>query len=859
MPELKNFIFIVSLFIVLACSSEKTSLTSLAYQDITAHYNGYYYSREEINKIEYLIQQNHQDDFNKILKLFPSTDSLFAKSYEASTEEAIKMASIAIQRHPQSKWVDDAYILVGKARLYSLDWGNAIQTFKYVNGNSKDPNARHRSVINLVRTFTEHQEFNNALAAIDFLEKEKLNKSNKKALLLEKAFYYQTREEYDNMVSALTEVQPLLTKKDKPGRIYFIIGQVYQKLGFESEAYNYYKKCLNTNPVYEVDFYARLYMAQVAEISKSKSLSAARKSFRKLLKDSKNREFKDKIYYEMGAFELKQWNIDEAMVNFNLSVRQGNNKKIDGEAYLRMGEIYYDTLKNYSLAQAYYDSAVSALPKDYENYPAIKTRQEILNDFVNQINTIQWQDSLLVMSEMDSVQLKNKVDSVFKAKKEMEDNMLGKKKKRKLIAIEKEDSNLFSGGEFSLESSTWYFGNPSAMALGENEFKRVWGNISLSDDWRRSVRTTSNQNPLANNLDENKGVLPNEEIREPLPSDPAEAEFNKIVSQLPRTEEQKQEALSKIENAYFKLGTIYHLNLNKIKETIETYEILLSRFPDSEYIPEVYFKLQLILKDSNPEKSKYYADLLLLNYPNSNFSKLYLNPDYFKESGETAEKQREWYNKAYTLYKETDFREAKNLVTEALGFGETSFSPRLKLLDILLIGEMEDHQQYQKALAQFIDTNPDSEITPYAKTLLKAVQDFSVNPQNIQREEFFMNPDDEHQLVLAFHPTTNLSLLASRQLNSFSKSLFPQLSLKIANIALSEDYILTTVSGLKNKTEAEEFYRVFLQNQTSMPDLAKEKFYKFVITTENFNTLYRTKALDEYLRFFEKNYVAKNP
>src|SRR5690606_9419214 len=131
------------------------------------------------------------------------------------------------------------------------------------------------------------------------------------------------------------------------------------------------------NPEYEVDFYARLYMAQVTEISRNRDVNAARKSFRKLLKDSKNKEFRDKIYYEMGVFELKQNDINEAINFFNRSVRSGTNQRIRGEAFLRLGEIYYDTLKNYELSQAYYDSAISALPKDYENYATIKSRQEI--------------------------------------------------------------------------------------------------------------------------------------------------------------------------------------------------------------------------------------------------------------------------------------------------------------------------------------------------------------------------------------------------------------------------------------------------------------------------------------------------
>jgi tetratricopeptide (TPR) repeat protein len=304
---------------------------------------------------------------------------------------------------------------VGRARFYSLDWGNAIETFKYVNNPklTKDKDARHRSLIFLIRTFIEHKEYNNAQAAIDYVQKEELNKENRKNLLLQKAYFHQEQGDYDNMVRSLTEAVPLLKKRDKPGRIYFIIGQVYQKLGFEAEAYNYYKKCLATNPEYEVDFYARLYLAQVTEISRSKNVAAARKSFKKLLKDSKNKDFKDKIYYEMGIFELKQKNLNDAIVNLNRSVREGSNKRIDGEAYLRLGEIYYDTLRKYELSQAYYDSAIRSLPTDYEGYTQIKARAEILNEFVKHLNTIKWQDSLLAMALLDSTQLRAGIDSAY--------------------------------------------------------------------------------------------------------------------------------------------------------------------------------------------------------------------------------------------------------------------------------------------------------------------------------------------------------------------------------------------------------------------------------------------------------------
>jgi hypothetical protein len=163
-----------------ACSPEKNSWTSKAFHNTTAHYNGYYYARDEIQKIEKTIWSSLTDDYSKILRIYPKIDSTLAKSYDKEIQEAIKMASLAIQRHPNSKWVDDSYILVGKARLYSLDWGNAVQTLKFVNTKSKDPNARHAAIIQLIRTFAEHGEYNNGQAAIDFVQKEKLSKTIKK-------------------------------------------------------------------------------------------------------------------------------------------------------------------------------------------------------------------------------------------------------------------------------------------------------------------------------------------------------------------------------------------------------------------------------------------------------------------------------------------------------------------------------------------------------------------------------------------------------------------------------------------------------------------------------------------------------
>ena len=97
--------------------------------------------------------------------------------------------------------------------------------------------------------------------------------------------------------------------------------------------YNYYRKCPATNPEYEIDFYARLNLAQVARLDNSRNVRTVRKQFEKLLADTKNQEFKDKIYYELGEFERKQGNVPEAIEEYKRSAHAGKNKRIQGSAF----------------------------------------------------------------------------------------------------------------------------------------------------------------------------------------------------------------------------------------------------------------------------------------------------------------------------------------------------------------------------------------------------------------------------------------------------------------------------------------------------------------------------------------------
>ena len=219
-----------------SCSSEKNTVLNKAYHNTTAHYNAYFYGLEDINKVKQAIKIAQQPDYDHILRIFPSIDSTYKETYKAELEDCIKKASLVIQYHKNSKWVDDSYNLIGLARMYGYDFPNAIETFKYVNTKGEDNDAKHFALVNLMRTFIENNDMANAEAVSDYLDRQLLNKENLKNLYLMRAYYYQILDQKDNMVRNLVRAEPLLNKKEK-SRLFFLIGQVYQEIGFESAAY----------------------------------------------------------------------------------------------------------------------------------------------------------------------------------------------------------------------------------------------------------------------------------------------------------------------------------------------------------------------------------------------------------------------------------------------------------------------------------------------------------------------------------------------------------------------------------------------------------------------------------------------
>ncbi|MDN5204059.1 methyltransferase [Fulvivirgaceae bacterium BMA10] len=852
-----SFLIILGVSMLMGCSAENTGPISTAYHNTTAHFNPYFIANEHLKEVESSIRSTHDNNFNKILKIFPEIDSATIESERTKLDDCIKKASKVIDWHKNSKWVHPAYIQVGRAYFYMAEFEKAITAYKIVNRDAKGDDVRHTALIHLMRSYIHYNEESNAIAVSDFLKKEDLSKKNKKNLYLTRAHLYQKREDLDNMVKNLVLAVPLMKNNEGKAKIYFIIGQIYQSLGFDAEAYNNYDRCLKSNPDYELSFYAKLNRAQVFELKKTNDLKKIRRYYRKLLTDSKNKEFKDKIYYEMAEFEIKNENLDQAIEHYNSSVRSSvNNQRQKAYSYWKLGQIYFERSKKYQLAKLYYDSTLTSMPKDDESYEVIEKRQKILANFAKQITTIQLQDSLLALAEMDSLTLSAFLDDAIEQKKEEAKRL---EKQKRSVANSRVNRRLFdtSDNPFNSEkedgNAIWYFYNISAVGQGQSEFVRKWGNRPLEDHWRRS----SKESVIASEVPSSDPNLNEEPGEETAANGNGEEVFDKSMyyQNIPFTAEAKQEAHKKIEDAYYHLGNIYNFDLEEKVNASDAFDTLLIRYPQTEYKPEVLYLLYIINKDLGNGKDLSYKDQLLNEFPNSIYAKTLINPNYREESKIASEKLKIIYNKAYKEYEAGDFLGAKARIDQALReHEENDFTDNLRLLRVLIIGKTEDIYRYQFELGEFIEKNPDSELLDYANELLETSRGWLQEVASAKETKFVEFFEQSHSFVLVYDFKDSEAKQLPGRIDKFVQDYFSGYGLNTANLILTDTKTIVVINQFQDKARALEFYQAFNGANSPLKGLNSLNFNNFVITKDNFQIFYQTKDVENYLSFFDKFY-----
>lgn len=893
-------VFSIGLFVILAgigillpsCSQEKRTWTSLAWHNTLAHYNGYFLAREKMKEYEADQMLAFKDNYNRILEVYPFPASGGGSSANASMEEVIKKASIPVQRHKNSRWVDDSYLLIGKARFYKEDWENAIQTFKYINTKFTDTDVKHNAVIWLLITYTRMGDISNAKSVIAYLKKETLSKQNLKEGALAFAWYYQKRKDYAKMLDYLNMAVELSPRSKEKGRLSYALGQLNQKFGKDSEAESAYRTVLRCWPGFDLEFNTRMNLAEVVAVSDEKQRNKIRKRFQRMTKDPKFEDNLDKIYHSMGLFEIRQNDMKLGITHLRTALRKakpGSRQK--PYTFLKLAELHYSPLRNYVWAKNYYDSTVLGLDTMEDNYKSIVKRQKVLGEFVKHYLTIQTEDSLQGLAKMDSNSLNKLIALKVKdeqAKAEEAERQARKSAKQQADGggADLMDNSAFgnlSGGAAGASGGagggTWYFSNPVAVANGRSDFRKKWGDRKLEDNWRRSNKQSEFQDADVQDsaaVKKDDGAVPddkasadkgkNDSRDKEKSSKPDPDQLKKgFLKNIPVLAEQLAESNRRLQEALFEIGKIYDQKLEEPELAIAALERDVKDFPAYEKIPEALYNLCLLYRrrqdNTNFERCK---ARLTGDFPESVFAKLIINPNYLQENKQRNDIIADLYRNAYEQYRANMFIEASNgIASIRKNYPKSDFEDKLSILSALITARTVDIPTYIKELKAFQNDFPKSPLRDFAALCIQNAEKGKGAPgssdttlASAPKELIFSEDFQKKHYFLAMIPSMDVpEAQIQAAFSDFNNKFYPGEGLQVTTLPFGDNkHVMLKVQEIPTKIRALYYLKKVQEAGPFKKEFKQFRPVYFLTTQENMQLLYKSKNLSAYAVFFAKHY-----
>ena len=485
--------------IAMSCSTKKDTFTSRTYHNLTSHYNVYWNGRESLDEGIAEFNERVTDNYTEVLAVFNYGTDAEAQTIYPQMDRAIKKGSIAIQKHSMNfngnekvKWIDDCYMMIGEAYFYKKEYISARRTFNFINKEFGDNSIKYEAMLWLAQTYNQLEEYEKAEPLLNLITKDEgeglvpLEVSNKLPQVY--ADHYIMQEKYELSIDYLYEALSYTPSRRVMVRMLFILAQIFQANDDLVRATDLYKQVIKKNPPYEMAFQAKINMAKSYDATSGDSKSLI-KYLTKMIKDEKNKDYLDQIYYALAEVALKDNDLDKAIEYLALSVEKSiKNNHQKATSALKLADIYFD-IPEYELAQAYYDTTMMFLTEDYPDYKNIKAKTTVLSELVVNLITIQYQDSLQRLVNMSTSDRNKIIDGIIaEYQAELERKRQEEALERQLERIDQQNSRT-GGGPISptmpvSTGKSWYFYNEGTKSYGYSEFIKKWGKRKLEDLWR---------------------------------------------------------------------------------------------------------------------------------------------------------------------------------------------------------------------------------------------------------------------------------------------------------------------------------------------------------------------------------------
>jgi len=863
-------LFTVALFalLLLGCSRQKNNFFNRAWHNTNTHYNGYFNGNEALKEGIATLENTHADDYDKILEIFQTGSPEQAGTINPNADKAIKKASAMIQNHSMlikgkeyCRWIDDCYMLIGKSHHYKRDYYAAAEIFTYVIKQYKDnPATKCDAQIWLLRNYTAMSRLNSAQGVIDNIESdiEILPKKQVGHYAAAYADFLIKKEDYPAAIPQLEKAIASTKNKRQITRYNYILAQLYEKVNDKNKAAFYYAQVLKKNPTYDMAFNAQINQALMFDVTSGGSSTDLKKILRKMARDDKNIEYLDRIYYALAGIAINEGDTEEGIKLLKQSVAAStSNTKQKGLSYLKLADLYFDK-PEYENSKLYYDSTLTALPQEHAEYPRAEAKRNSLEDLVKNLHIIAFEDSVQKLAKMSSVELDIFLDDMIAKIIEEEERKRFEEENNALNPINTNQQN--NNNNQQNIGGKWYFDNPTAISFGYSEFARIWGNRKLEDNWRRknkeSVIPTISENALEDSLAAKKDTF-----------DVKSKEY--YLKDIPTTQAAMDSSDGRIIDAYYSLGMIYREQLDDKKRAVDAFETLLKRYPKNKFTLSSYYQLyRLNLSMGNKERADYYRNLIIREYPDSEYANILQNPNYLKELEAFKGRAAEFYGETYTAYQNQEYDVVIQNASQAqIRFEKSDQLPRFELLKAMAIGKTQKLNEFEAALKELIAKYPKGKERTEAENILKYIEgirggadeklpdDKFPNIPPLEQSLYRLNKDTVHYYVVVIGKPGFDNNSVKEKMSDFNAEFYSLESLSIKNIMLNQLSQLVYVEKFENAAKAKAYFDTIKQRFDIFEGLTPEEYRQFIISAGNFSIYYNNKDIDKYMEFYNTNYT----
>ena len=911
-----NFFFIfLSVLLIYGCVANKDTAVDRRFQNLTARYNYIYNSNVLLTEYNESLLQSYADNYEKTLPVYldpePQINLVLTPGVaNKQLDEVITKGQTIINDKSFSNYIDDAYMLLGKANYLKGNYFIASEYFDYTAKTYSSDlktfimamNWKARSQMQLNNMVLADKILDTMLRASDELKKDLAEPLATAAQMR----IYQKR----NKEAILFLESAIALPADKQLRIRwrFILAQLQEKEKNLQDAYANFTKVEKSNTPFEMYFHANLNRIKLKALLSGVKLNKEEQLLA-LLKDDKNIDYTDQIYYQVGELFSAEGNFVKAEENYHKSVlKSTRNQNQKALSYLRIADLNFKEFNNYIKAKLYYDSTVMILPKNFPDYENIVKKADNLKYLTDRYTIIAKEDTAQAIAKLPANEREAKVKAYLTPKVEVS-NTGGVISNQYLNDPNFPNQTLNASNNTT--GNTFYFNNNAAISNGFGDFKKRWGNRQLEDNWRQSNRSSAQEtNQVLAGGNVATGITPaNGELNQ------AAADQTSIEKQfldgLPTTPALLATSDQKIIDAYFEIASFYQQELNDKPEANKIYLELIKRYPENNHLVAIYYSLHLNYKGIDEVKSDQYKQLVLTKFPESNFAKNILDPSYSAKQTEMENIAINNYNVAFDAFAKKDY---PNVVKQAddniAAFPNNDLAPQYAYLKAIAVGRtskvdalltefnlittlypndkiitplVRDHLKYIEAnLDEFkqrplalvdFDANAPrfvSQATPIAVPVKPLVTDnaivktaepvtvakpVEVKPTDTNKPAsiFSEAKSEEYYYVIDVADAT-LTLSSSRfGIGQFNRGNYPDNDLEHKLVELDNDQLIYITSFID--LEDAKLYESSITGQLKNIMKVPANLYKgFIISKENFLKLTDRSRINEYLEFLKDAY-----